>query len=329
MRIKRTLSDMARETLSLLPLVGLVPPSASLRQNGISLMMRIKNEEWIDLSLRSVKDFADEIVVVDTSTDDTPDIIRKVADEEQLNLKLIEYEERTKSVLSTGETYTEQSNIAMQNTSYRWLFKWDGDLIARTSGDLDIATLRERILNLNSKKYHVVFLAYANLDCDLFHTTDESFAPSSESHLFTYSPRISFMDRGRFEEIRLPLYYKPVVISDIYIFHLRRVKSAPQLLYRRFWTDWRETGDYAEFPNLQDYVKYRIRSDWGIEEMDRAARLNLQELCRRLVPYDEEKYGGYPELLKTEVENPRYKLICEHGSIVGRNDVGSFDSASK
>jgi hypothetical protein len=110
---------IAREILSFLLSVGLVAPPSSFRPNGISLMIGTKNEEWIDLSLRSAKEFADEIVVVDKSTDDTPDIIRKVSSEEQLNLKLIRYKEKTTLILSDGEAYTEQSNIALQNTSYR------------------------------------------------------------------------------------------------------------------------------------------------------------------------------------------------------------------
>ena len=329
MRTKEALSNLTRELLSYLPLVGFIAPPGSFRPNGISLCVRTKNEEWIDLSLQSVKEFADEIVVVDTSTDNTPDIIRQVSSKERLNLKLIRYDEKTQSVLSDGQTYTEQSNIALDNTSYRWLFKWDGDMIARTSGNFNITRLRERILNLNNKKHYIIFMTYANLDYDFYHTLDKDFVPSREAHLFTYSPKIRFTNRGRFEELRVPLYYKPLIFNDIYIFHLRAVKSAVRLLYRRFWTDWRELGNYTRFPNLQDYIKYRVKHDWGIEDIDEAARLDMFESCKRLIPFDRKKYGEYPELLGNQLENPRYKLITEQGIIKGRNDIGLFETPKK
>jgi hypothetical protein len=123
-------------------------------------------------------------------------------------------------------------------------------MIARTSGNFNIAKLRKRILNLSNKKYYTVFLTYANLDCDLFHTVDKDFWPSKEAHLFTYSPELRFINTGRLEELKLPLYYMPIVIHDTHIYHLRAVKSATRLSYRRFWTDWRETSDYRRFPTL-------------------------------------------------------------------------------
>jgi len=321
---KRTLSNLTRGISSFLPSLDLVAHSGSFKPNGISLMLRTKNEEWIDLSLRSVKEFADEVVIVDASTDDTPSIIRKVASEENLNIKLVRYKEKTKSVMSNGNTYTDQSNMALENTSYKWIFKWDGDMIARTSGGFNIKKLREKILKLNGKKYYAVFIAYANLDGDLFHTSDKSFVPSKEGHLFTYSPKLKFENIGRFEVLKLPLYYKPIIIRDVYIFHLRSVKSALRLLYRRFWTDWRDTNDYQNFPTLQKYIKYKMQNDWGITEVNEAARFNLMQLCRTLIPYDNVKYGDYPELLKEQLINPKYKLIYRQENIVGRNDVGIF-----
>ena len=55
-------------------------------------MIRTRNEEeWIELSLLSIKDFADEIVVVDASSDRTPEIVEDTASKYDLNLKFIPY----------------------------------------------------------------------------------------------------------------------------------------------------------------------------------------------------------------------------------------------
>ena len=44
-------------------------------------------------------------------------------------------------------------------------------------------------------------------------------------------------------------------------------------------------------------------------------------LCKSLVPYDKNQFGYYPELLKKELENPRYKVIYKDGKTIGRNDT--------
>jgi hypothetical protein len=50
------------------------------------------------------------------------------------------------------------------------------------------------------------------------------------------------------------------------------------------------------------------------------------EICKTVIPYDKMKCGDYPDLLKRQLENPKYKLIYEKGKIIGRNDVGPFET---
>lgn len=67
---------------------------------------------------------------------------------------------------------------------------------------------------------------------------------------------------------------------------------------------------------------YRIKKDWNIEDIEEAARYYVNEiLCKSLVPYDKNQLGEYPELLKKELVNPRYKVIYKDGKIIGRNDT--------
>ena len=122
-------------------------------------MIRTRNEEeWIELSLLSIKDFADEIVVVDASTDRTPEIVENTASKYDLNLKLISYNPIYPDTFSLRAVdYINQSNIALKNTSFRWVLRWDGDFVARTSGEFSITRLREKILNLNPNVYYTIY----------------------------------------------------------------------------------------------------------------------------------------------------------------------------
>ena len=305
-------------TLCYLPYIGVVPKPS--RKNGISVRITTKNEEeWIELNLISIKDFADEIVIADASTDKTPEIIEKVASQYDLNLKLIHYE--SDQIMGKTKEHTEHANITLKNTSFRWVLWWEGDYIAKKS----IMNLKEEILSLNPNIYHAISLPAVNLEGDIFHQRrDEKLNIQSRVH--TYSGALKYEDRGRFEVLHIPLYYKSsytyILRRQYHIFHMNTVKNARRLLFRRFWTDWRELNDYNKFPRLEDYVMYRIKKEWGMDNFEEAARYYVNEiLCKSLVPYDKNQFGDYPELLKKELENPRYKVIYKDGEIIGRNDT--------
>ena len=319
--VKTAVRAFIGNTLCYLPYIGLI--SKPSRKNGISVMIRTRNEEeWIELSLLSIKDFADEIVVVDASTDKTPEITRDVASKYDLNLKLIGLQ--TESNYGETKEYTNHSNIALKNTSLRWVLRWDGDYIAKSS----IINLKKEILGLNPNIYYAFSLPVVNLEGDIFHQMQGRRLNklNIESRLHTYSDALKYEDMGMYEVLHIPFYYKRsykyVLKRQYHIFHMDSVKSAKRLLFRRFWTDWRELKDYNRFPILDDYVAYRIKKDWNIEDIEEAARYHLNEiLCKSLVPYDKNQFGEYPELLKKELVNPRYKVIYKDGEIIGRNDT--------
>lgn len=305
-------------TLCYLPYISVMPKPS--RKNGISVRITTKNEEeWISLNLQSLKDFADEIVIVDTSTDKTPEIIEKVASQYDLNLKLIRCE--SDQIMGKTKEHTEHANITLKNTSFRWVLWWEGDYIAKKS----IMNLKKEILSLNPNIYHAISLPAVNLEGDIFHQRRDV-KLNIQSRLHTYSSALIYEDRGRFEVLHIPLYYKRsykyVLRREYHIFHMDSVKDAKRLLFRQFWTDWREVNNYDKFPMLDDYVAYRIKKDWNIEDIEEAARYYVNEiLCKSLVPYNKNQFGDYPELLKKELVNPRYKVIYKDGEIIGRNDT--------
>jgi len=305
-------------TLCYLPYVGLIPKPS--RKNGISVIIMTKNEEeWIDLNLQSLKGFADEIVVVDASTDRTPEIIEKTASRYNLNVKLIHC--KSDQIMGKTKEHAEHSNIALKNTSFRWVLWWEGDLIAKES----IINFKKEILSLNPNIYYTIPLPAVNLEADIFHQRRDV-KLNIESRLNTYSDGLVFEDGGRFEVLHIPFYYKPIykyfLRGQYHIFHMVSVKNARKLLFRNFWTDWRELRDYNKFPKLEDYVMYRIKKDWDIDDVDEAARYYVNRIrCKNLVPYDKERFGEYPEVLKEELKNPRYKVVYKNGKIIGRNDT--------
>ena len=68
--------------------------------------------DWIELSLLSIKDLVDEYIVVDNSTDETPEIIKQVTREHGLNVKIYR--------IPWGDLVKARS-IALKESSYKWI----------------------------------------------------------------------------------------------------------------------------------------------------------------------------------------------------------------
>lgn len=296
--------------------------SKSHRENGISVIMRTRNdEEWLDLSLLSIKEFADEIIIIDrSSTNSTSKIVNSLVEKNFENITFIDCRESPLVSPDSTQVLTKDRNEGLKRTHFRNIVLWGPDVVAKTSEKHDIRELRSRILNLNPKIPYVVFLPLVNLDGDLFHQ-QKNVKISDEARCATYSHSIRFINTGRLEVFHIPLYFKPIHVNEIHAFHLNTVKSAKRLLFRHFWSDWNELGDNVKFPNLDDYIKYRIKKDWGINNFDDAAKYYVRCLCKSLVPYNKQKFGNYPDLLRDTLRRPKYRVIYEHGEIVGRDDV--------
>lgn len=298
---------------SVAPKLGLVPPPPRGRRPGISAMMRLKNESrWIEPVLRSLAPFVDQFSIVDNgSTDGTADIIHRVAGELALDYTL--------ETLPTGD-FGEVCDRALANTACRWVLRWDGDMIARTSGPDTLWRLRDFALSLDPDRYYAIYFPHIQLDGDLFHQ-DPDHLIHYEDYLFTWSPRLAHTRTGRYREIRYPLYYKRLSCWETSSFHLNGLDSPEAMITRKYWTDWRHLNDFVRYPSLRDYASERIRAEYGTDSLAGAGARYIRERCARFVPYDRGRFGEYPELLAPYLDTFPLRLVVRDGKIAGRSDV--------
>jgi len=294
-----------RKFCSIAPYLGLVPKANTLgRKPGISALVRIRNEPWIEPSLLSIKDFADEIIVVDSSTDDTPKKVKNVMKEYGLD---VQYVHKMCGMV-------EQFEIALRKSTRGWLLKWDGDFIGYVHR---LRKLKKFIMNLPPDKYYLIEFPLINIDVDLFHVMKNAFPYHIEGYLYRYSPLIHFtISRkgkwkgetigyhvGPHEFFGWPKFYEKIFLGDVYVMHLRTVKPPRRLLERRYQTIWiREKNKEKYSYSFEEYLKACVKRDYGTEDLTEAGQILLENLKEELIPYSKEIYGDYPEILKNYVK---------------------------
>lgn len=301
-------SRVLRSFANLLPTMGL-HQAAPPRPQGISIYMRVKDErDWIAASIASIRGIADEIVIVDNgSTDGTFEILRDMAHQENSRLKLWQKPELFHAALS---------NFALEQTTFRWVFRFDGDMVAHTSGPHSIEKLRSRVLALNPHRHYLIYLRHINLSGDLFHQDSREMV-HIEEYIHTFSEAARFIHPGRFEAVKFPFYYKPLFWYEPYVFHVN-IKPARRMLLRYFWEDWMELKDYIRYPTLEDYVKAHMTEEFNTSQWEEAESRCVSKIIQNHIPFDQERFGPYPELLKPLLDDPKYRIQYENGHITRR-----------
>ncbi|MCX7982777.1 MAG: glycosyltransferase family 2 protein [Syntrophales bacterium] len=300
---KNYLTRLVRFFVSLLP--ALVPNKFRVRRPmGVSVYMRVKDErDWIIPSINSIRPIADEICIADNgSSDGTYELLSELAAKEKDFIRLWRCPELK---------HVELSNFILRKTRYHYVLRWDGDMVAHTSGEFDIRKLRNRLLELNPRIFYVIYLRHINLSGDLSHQ-DRREMVHIEEYIHTYSKNAYFIHPGRFEAVKFPLYYRPLFWYEPYAFHVN-VKPRLRMLKRFFWEEWMEKKEYNTYPNLEDYMKSRIQEIFGTDDETEAARRCLKETLIYHIPYDEKKFGPYPALLIPHLNSPIYSLEYRDG----------------
>lgn len=293
-----------------MPVLGVVEKPLD-KEDGISVFIRLKDEEdWIRYSILSIKDFADEIIVGDNGSEDKSVEIVETLIDEGLNIKLCK---------CPHMRINELTDFLMKKANFRWVMKWDADFVARTTGKYSIVNLRKKLMDMDRNRYYLIMISHICLSGDLLHQNPDELT-HTEEYIYTNSDYLTFIHPGTCESLKSPKYYTVVKFDGYYSFHVD-VKPADRMLARKYWFDWMELKDYETFPTLDSYVEYRVKNENQVKGLQEAEIRHVVEYCKNLVPYDREKFGEYPEILKESLLQPQYRIVYEGGRIVGRSDI--------
>ncbi|MHA1264824.1 MAG: glycosyltransferase [Candidatus Helarchaeota archaeon] len=303
---------ITRFTCSFAPKMKLIPPPSQW-ENGISVTMMVKNEKyWIKYSLASIKHFADEIIIADQgSTDGTKELIQEFMDNNS--------DEDIKFYNCEEWSFLELNNFLLKKARYRWILRFAGDMVAKTSGKYDIRKLRKQILNLNPNYYYGFILNIVFLSSDLFHTP-KHLPFAREIYLHSNSQDIiCFKDPNQgVPNLFIPLYYRIYEFSEPFIFHCD-IKPRVRYLLRKYWGPWRASAEGKI--SLVDFVRQKIQRDYSTDSIKEAADKHLQHIFREIKPFNPQLYDGYPKIIMPLIKQPRFKIIYnKDGMMIDRTE---------
>jgi len=291
----------------------IIPPSTQW-ENGICVNIRVKNEEdWIKYAILSLRDFADEIIIADQgSTDGTVQIIQDIIEEHpEMNIRFFN---------RSADTYLNMTKFVLKESRFRWILRFDADMVAKTSGKYNIMNLKKYILNfLNDENYYAIYLNHVYLYYDLFHIRKtglfhrEVWLCTNSKDLCVYNTPKKPGDPIHFF---IPYYYKILEIRDPFIFHCN-IKSRKRVLEWHYWAEYRRL--FEGKLDFDEFVKLRIKEEFFTDSIKEAADMNIRKCWTEVVPFDPKTVDGHPEILEPLLKNPRYKLIYdEKGNIIDR-----------
>jgi glycosyltransferase involved in cell wall biosynthesis len=282
---------------SLAPKLGLVKKPKHHKKDGVTFIVGVKDEErWIKPCIKSIQHVADEIIIIDSSVEDnTTKIVESLAADNP-KIKHIKFYYGGHNAIAL--TY----HIGLASARYKWIFKWDSDLVVKSPEA--IQEWVDRLKRLDSNRYYAIDAFRINFMGDLEHLyRSEPFACNGV-RIFTWNPelRVELKDNDGEQVIgntiwgpRFPLYYKVIRWNDPYIFHCN-IKNPKRLFIRKYWYDYMIHKD-ERFKNLEEYAAYRIQQDEGISMEEGIKRL-MELIMKDTIPYDNTRFGELPGLIK-------------------------------
>jgi len=280
----------------------------------ISSSMICWNEaQTIDLALKSLVNFADEVIVVDTGSFDGT---QKIAQETMTALNLsgqIKQMKVTKLVDARLKSFLLCDG--------KWVLMHDSNIV------LSDALKQEMLKHTNNSKA-IGTMRSLNLMGDYNHFFKN--LPFMAGHRVFVEREMAKWDKG----IDRPKFIGTGKLYEHWAINLSRVRPAWRSFYRGEPFDSRyfkkgdkkhnlKTNRMARWQKMDKYysmVDFLVAEEGkSLEDVKRIApRWYLEQLQREATLLTEEFKQKLPEVIVEELKNPRYRLIKVGGKIVGR-----------
>ena len=308
--LRQPIVSAAREALSWLPALGVI--DGARRPWGISAIVRVKDEEtWLEPSIRSIATVADAIIVADNGSEDrTPEILAALR---------AALGERLTVLDRPGLDIRDLTNGLIERSRFRWIIRWDADFVAHTEGPRAVSHVRDWLATLGARRPVMAYLRMVELCGDLFHQRSHTVS-RADCHAFSASPRLRYVyDANGYEAPAVPPWYR-VRRFDVPTFFHVDVKPARRMFLSWLWKRYLLEPRRATWPGFDAYLAHELETRWAGASVEAAARRWWPTAFSDLVPYDRERFGEYPALLRGYLERPAFRVLTRDDAIVGRTE---------
>ena len=140
----------------------------------------------------------------------------------------------------------------------------------------------------------------------------------TDCQCFTFSQGLRYVyDPLGLEGPLVPFWYRVLQYETETFFHVD-VKPTVRMFLSFLWKQYLVLPDRDRFPNFDGYLSQKVQEDSNGKAIEEMAKLWSFDHFRELVHYDRDRFGDYPSLLKTFLNNPKYRLLYKDGKIIGR-----------
>lgn len=247
------------------------------------IMCTWMEEKMVPLALESSKDFVSRYIVVDKAGGTVP-VIESCRDKWDLDMEIY-----VKPEMSLRECRA----FALTRIDEPWILIQDGDEVFHTDGPNSIHGLRKFMDRSN-----IILTTPMNYLCgDVWHTNSDY--PQQPHHMFLYHNNGTLREPGLQRDLPIMNGWK-IYLGTPYKFNCL-IKSPKRMYLRQFWNEWcHHTQKYLRYPNIEEYVTEELGIDIETE-----VEKWYKEYIRSLIPYDEERWGYYPKVIRDYMKNVR------------------------
>lgn len=252
-------------------------------KEGISVNLITKNDPWLYESLKSIEPYADEFVIIDSSSKKYLERNKRIF--QGIKDKEVTYKEVEMDIFHAR-------NYAHLLSTRNWILHWDGDMVAFDRGLRAFSSLMELISSLNPQYYYEIFFPLVNLGSDFtkvakdkYHV--EAWLYSNSTHFKWNLKKILKNNFRRIERPDFPLFYKKLYLNETYGLHLKFLSTDEKEAIKQLQFNWLSPEIKAEYGTYENFFSERKK---GLNLQPSIDEQNIDRDIFDAIPVILEKY---------------------------------------
>jgi len=251
-----------------------------------AIMPNFEEEEFLDISIKSIINYVDELIIIDNSSKDKSRQI--IQSQNSDKIVFIQFDNM--------ENLSDVMDIAIKRASNEWILRWDSDYIACDNIDNMI-----QLIKINN--YDGFFFWYPNLYGDVNHVNKQNSIKTMgyafRKQLITYVPSERFAYEIKFSSGNY-CYLNDPNKNSYYFIAMTNCKNTHKIFYNCFKSQyWNWLAKQSVKITFREYFEKNHQKDYTS-----SLRWIEKTLCDNIVKHNYK----LPSILKNHIVDPIYLI---------------------